>query len=520
MTPTPLQQAAAQELLRQEDALDSLSRLREYIAPTGHVDFQHPPATHHDLIIYHLERLERGEINKLLILAPPGSAKSTYCSIQYPMWRLARAPHTNILCASNTMTLAEEFNRRRRLVAMTPDWARLSETGPELVKEGVEHFVTTKQGGIRAAGVGSGIVGFRSQLNILDDPIASLEEALSPAALDKQWAWFINEFRTRLVPGAPELIVSTRWAKKDIAGRILDLVKAGTEDWTVLRLPMLADRQDDPLGRAEGEPLWPDYFTRAHIREKQQDPLMWSTQFQQTPLDESGSWVDRQSVIYTDSPPLGEPHCVIAIDLALSVGKGDFTVFAVGRVDCDRRLHIVHVDRSRIGPDESVDKLFELAWLYQPLQVIADDDNATKVFRIAVHERMRKGVRGLTPFALELLPMRGKDKETRAAPIRAMFLRGDVRILRAGWTATLVSELLEFPAGDHDDQVDALGLIGRRFPMLSAPSKPPVARDPYEGMLLRPTIMPDGTQRLAMQIGLHQMFEDRERRLRRVRGRI
>lgn len=518
MTPTPEQRAAiaARELLNRRGALDSLSKFREYIAPTGQNDFKNVPAEHHRLIIDHLEQLERGVIQRLLILAPPGSAKSTYCSIQYPLWRLARAPATNILCASNTMTLAEEFNRRRRAVVLMPEWQRLSETGPALIREGVDHFVTDKQGGVRAAGVGSAIVGFRSQLNVLDDPIASLEEALSPAALDKQWAWFLNEFRTRLVPGAPELIVSTRWAKKDIAGRILELVRAGKEQWVILRLPMLADHPEDPLGRVEGEALWPEYFTPEHIAEKQLDPFMWSTQFQQTPLDESGSWVTREQVIYSDAPPSGEPYRVIGVDLALTVGRGDYTVFVVGQIDCDRKLHIIHVDRSRTSPDESVDRLFDLALTFQPREVLIDDDNASKVFRTALHERMRSARAGHPPFPLHAEPMRGKDKETRAAAIRAMFMRGDVRILRAPWTAALVAEITDFPSGDHDDQVDALGLIGRRFPALSSPVKPKVRTDPFEGCLIRP----DSEGRPFLQVGLQTMFEDRERTLRRVRGRI
>ena len=89
------------------------------MAGTGSNDFQHPPAAHHHLIIAHLEALERGEIQRLMILAPPGSAKSTYCSIQFPLWRLARQPDKNILCASNTQDLAEAFNRRRRNIALT-----------------------------------------------------------------------------------------------------------------------------------------------------------------------------------------------------------------------------------------------------------------------------------------------------------------------------------------------------------------------------------------------------------------
>jgi len=173
------------------------------------------------------------------------------------------------------------------------------------------------------------------------------------------------------------------------------------------------------------------------------------------------------------------------------------------------------VDRLRTAPDESVDLLFQLAFYWQPMEVLVDDDNASKVFRIALHERMRNPRAGYPAFPLHLMPMRGKDKETRATAIRAMFMRQDVRILKAPWTAALVSELLEFPSGDHDDQIDCLSLIGRRLPQLSGPAKPVVKTDPYEGFLIRPSVFPDGREGLGMHIGLTQLFEDRERILRR-----
>jgi len=501
---TPAQQAAARELLRRRRAMESMVGFREYISPTGAADFQHPPAKHHLLMIRELERLERGESQRLLILAPPGSAKSTYCSIQYPLWRLAKHPDENILCAGNTQDLAEQFNRRRRNIALSAEWQTLAQAKLAADLQGAGHFGTEREGGIRAAGVSSAVVGFRSRLNILDDPIRGVEEALSPSTLDKQWDWFNSEFRTRLVPGGKELIVSTRWAKNDIAGRILELSREGKEEWTVIRLPMIADSDDDPLGRALGEGLWPDYFTPAHVAQKQQNILLWSTQFQQVPLDASGSWIRNEHLVYEERAP-ADLHYVIAVDLALSVGKGDWTAFVVAGMDSNRRLHIVDVVRERVSPEATVQRMFDLCERYAPQEVLIDDDNASKVLSRLIVELGR--TRGRSPPPMIPQPMRGRDKETRAAAIRGQFLAGNVRIVRAPWNAAFHHELLEFPSGEHDDQVDALGLLGRRLPLLSAPSKPAAERDPYEGCVTRW----DRAGNAYLNISLDELFEDRER---------
>ena len=511
MTITPAQQAAARELLRRRRALESMVGFRDYMASTGAADFQHAPARHHLLMIRELERLERGDIQRLLILAPPGSAKSTYCSIQYPLWRLALRPGENILCAGNTQDLAEQFNRRRRNIALSPEWQTLAQVKLAADLQGAGHFGTEREGGIRAAGVSSAVVGFRSHLNILDDPIRGIEEALSPTTLDKQWEWFNSEFRTRLVPGGKELVVSTRWAKNDIAGRILSLVRDGKEDWTVIRLPMIADSEDDPLGRAIGEGLWPDYFTPTHVAQKQQNILLWSTQFQQVPLDASGSWISNEHVVYEECAP-SDLHYVIAVDLALSVGKGDWTVFVVAGMDSSRRLHIVDVVRERVSPEATVQRLFDLCERYAPQEVLIDDDNASKVLSRLIMERGRPG--GGSPPPMIPQPMRGRDKETRSAAMRGQFLAGNVRVMRAPWNAAFHHELLEFPSGAHDDQVDALGLLGRRYPMLSAPSAPATARDPYDGCITRW----DSAGNAFLNIGLDELFSDREATLRRRRN--
>ena len=506
-------QLAAQELLRRRRALAGMLPFREYMAGTGSREFEHPPARHHALIISKLEDLEAGRIERLLILAPPGSAKSTYCSIQFPLWWLAKRPNENILCASNSENLAENFNRRRRNLALTPEWSAVSgvKLAPDL--QGVGHFGTTSEGGIRAAGVGSSIIGFRSALNVLDDPITGVDQALSSTQLEKQWDWFHSDFRTRLVPTGRELIVSTRWAKKDIAGRILDYVREGRENWTVLRLPMLCDSDNDPLDRKMGESLWPEYYGAAIIKEKQQNVLLWATQYQQTPLNESGSWIGNQHIEYEDYEPDGL-HYIIAIDLALTVGRGDYTVFVVAGLDGDRKLHIVSVYRDRIDPAETVKFLFYLCDVYSPMECLIDDDSASKVLTKWMMEAGRR--EGLSPPPLYPMPLRGKDKETRATAVRALFLSCSVKIVKGPWNTALHKELLDFPAGDHDDQVDALGLIGRRYPFLSSPKavRPPV--DPYEGYAAR--LDEDGNT--LMNVPLDDLFEQREERLARRSRRL
>ncbi len=511
-----VQQAAAKEALRIRSALTSMTAFRSYMSISGMVDFQHPPARHHLYLIAQLERLHRGEIQRLLVLAPPGSAKSTYCSIQYPLMRLAARPDENILCASNTQSLAEEFNRRRRNAALTPEWQRLAGTALAADKSGVEHFTTLKQGGIRASGVGSSIVGFRSRLNILDDPITGFEQAMSAGTLEKQWSWFNQDFRTRLAGSdSQELIISTRWAKRDIPGRILELIQEGKEEWEVVRLPMEADRDDDPLGRELGEPLWPEWFNDKKIAEQKRDAFLWNTQYQQTPLDEAGSWVTKGQIecSFEDAAPTTLKK-VIGFDLALSVGKGDYSVIAVAGLCSEGLLHILDISRRRVDPQTTALDLFMLADAHEAQEVLADDDNSTKVFRSGLHETAKRTNR---TFALHLVPMRGQNKEVRATPLRMLFMSGRIRIVKAAWNADLVRELLNW---DTDDQIDALSVIARRLPYLSKPAPPPSERDPYEFTVTRPYVLPDGKVGLALNAGLDEMFEDRERAHARTRGRI
>jgi hypothetical protein len=136
--------------------------------------------------------------------------------------------------------------------------------------------------------VGTGIAGFRAKLGLIDDPIRSRQDADSELVRDRIWDWYINDFKTRLVPHAAEILIQTRWHEDDPAGRALN-----HEEWRVISLPALAEA-DDPLGRGIGEPLWCDdsygYGEQLIELSTKTPARTWSALYQQRPAPEQGGY--------------------------------------------------------------------------------------------------------------------------------------------------------------------------------------------------------------------------------------
>ena len=467
----------AKEILARRNALDDLEGFGDYMRPTDELDFKFPPAAHHKLLIKAFERLVAGDFDRLLIMMPPGGAKSTYVTIQSVLWYLAKFPEHSIICASNTEGLAESFNRRRRESARTPRWESISGAKVNKDMQGVGKWGTTKGGFVQAVGVGSGIVGVRSNLNVLDDPVLNFEQANSETQMNKQWEWYQADYRSRLIPTGKEVIVTTRWSRRDIPGRILEMIKSGEETgWHVIRIPMEADSPDDPLGRNIGDRLWPEWFTQRQVDENKRDTQRWLGMYQQIPMDETGVWVGAENIDIVDSLP-AKLTLVCGVDIAMTVGGGDYTVFAICGIDDDRNLFIVDIIRQQTDVDVTCETFFKVMDTYDITYFYIDDDNTSKMLDRLLVEKCRQ--RGYVVPMIKM-PTRGKGvsggkgegKEIRAAPLRGLFMQKRVKILkRPEWNSTLIAEAMYFPAVDHDDQIDALSLIGRQFTNIPAPTK-------------------------------------------------
>ena len=516
--PTPTEVREFQRLLREklrleserntiEEARADIQAYVRFMRRTGLPEFAHDLAPHMVLMVEQYDKLTRGECDNVLQELPPGSSKSTLLLI-YTTFRLMQDPTLTVLAISNTAALAREFNRKRLEIVSTPEWQRLSGARLSPKKQGEEFFVVEiptghkdadgnalwrSAGSVYAQGMGGAVVGRRGALCVVDDPVASLEEAMSPDRLAKSKAWFDLEFLSRRLPGSKVVVVTTRWVRHDLAGHIRQRADEGAEHWDILRIPMLSEGEDDPLGRPAGEPLWiqdnPGYW--AIHANAQRDPVIWSSMYMQCPIDQAGHFIDAASIsaaTVKEPPPHRAVNYMMAMDLAYTSGGGDYSVILVAAVDHERNLTIVDGFRDRVHTDVTADRLEALFAKYDPRVIYMDDDVNSRQFLSFLRERSRRTKNGahnrIWPVA-----MGGRSKTERAVNVPAFLRRQQLRILDSlPFYAALRFELSEFPNALHDDFVDACGLLTHKPTHLPAPSLEDVASAPA-----RNVYPPEGT---------------------------
>lgn len=430
------------------------------------------------LIIRALERLTRGEgKRKVMIFLPPGSAKSTYGSVLFPPWFLAHFPQASVLAASHGTDLAERWGRRVRNLIEEQSRILGINTNPENRSAGRWQLAPRPwmndralgMGEYLAAGAGKAIAGYRGDLGIMDDLISGREEAMSEDQRNKLWEWYVFDFRPRLKPGARQILIMTRWHEDDIAGRIL--AEEGDE-WDVIRVPMISESLDDPLGRPIGEMLWPEWFTEKMVADAKRNTAAWLSLYQQRPTVEDGTYWKREW--FHPVPPKHVPsrHTLRIYggsDYAVTADRGDYTVHAVIGLDIKDRPWLLDIWRERTTSDVWVDAWCALVNFYKPMSWAEERGQIISGVGpfLEREQRKQKAYTDRQQFVSRL------DKGVRAQSMRSHIATHGL------WYANdlpgideLLAELLSFPAGKHDDQHDALGLVGQLLDNALAGRKP------------------------------------------------
>ena len=427
------------------------------------------PAAHHRLLIAELQAVADGLTDRLMVLMPPGSAKSTYGSYLFPAWLMARG-ETKILGASHTIARAIYVSKRIQRLIKT----NAGTLGYHLTNEAVEQWATSNEGEYTAAGVGKGIAGTRARFGLIDDPVKTRQAADSEVVQESTWDWYWGDFLTRLGPDAARVIMMTRWAEGDLGGR---LEEAEGPQWRIVRVRAIAEN-DDPLGREPGEYLWDDdafgygdklradfvsYSNAGRTRD-------WSALFQQTPVPDTGdyfraAWLRSVPTL----PPRSSLRVFMGSDYAVTADGGDWTVHVVLGIDSDDRLYLLDVWREQTASDVWVEAFCDTVLQWHPMGAAEEMGQIKSGIGPWLDKRSRER---RAYVARTAFPTRG-DKSVRAQSIRGrMALNGLYIAADAPWRATVEAELLSFPAGKHDDIVDALGLAGQLMDILMPPPKP------------------------------------------------
>src|ERR1700675_3682600 len=229
----------AGELLRRQRARNSLVDFSQAIdvpgvpledipdedltTETTYAPLESRVALHHLLMMQAIQRCIETPRGRLMIFAPPGSAKSTYASVLAPAWAMGRRPNTQIILASYATSIAAKQSRKVRSIMRDPRYSSLWAEKPVLLEDqrAVDDWQLTNGSSMMAAGLLAGITGNRADGIIIEDPVANREQADSPTIREKIYQEWIDTALTRAKPKMWAILIMTRWHEEDLAGAIL-----------------------------------------------------------------------------------------------------------------------------------------------------------------------------------------------------------------------------------------------------------------------------------------------------------
>jgi predicted phage terminase large subunit-like protein len=403
---------------------------------------------HHRLLIHHLEAVEAGRLDRLIVSMPPRHGKSEITSKVFPSWYLGRHPDRYVIGGTYNQHFANAWGRKVRDFMRTqahletfrdcrirPDAASVKEIG---LTEGGAYYAI----GANGSGTGRG-----AHVAVVDDPFKDAKEASSEVIREARKEWWRSVITTRLErPHGACVMVLTRWHDDDLAG--WQIREHPEERWHVINLPALA-LENDPLGRAPGEALWPGKYPVEELAriKKAVGPYYWSALFQQNPIPDGGRIFDRSWMRYYREKPAKFDRIVISFDFTFKDTDG--TDYVVGTVwgAADGAFYLLDLVRDRMGFTESVKAMEMLTLKWPSYSHIYIEDKANGPAVIDTCKRKIKRMVAVEPMG---------SKQARAYAVQGLFEAGNVLLPDgAPWLSDYVGEMCAFPTGKNDDQVDS-----------------------------------------------------------------
>lgn len=409
-----------------------------------------------ELICDRMESMARGERKRELIAMPPRYLKSTIVSVAYATWRMGRDPNLRILVASYSLDLAAKLSRECRLV-ISQQWYRRAfpEFRVDASKNTELEFHTTARGYRKAISVEGGVTGYGADIIICDDLLKPDDAKRSPTVRQKVRDYFDETLFSRLddKENGEIIVLQQRVHREDMIGHLLEKGTFGS-----LILPAIAVEDECyPMSngrvfvRRKGEALFPegDPLPNLANTKASMGHAPFEAQYQQDPLLLGAGYVDwAWFKTYDRALPRTQYHGVIqSWDLAqVQSEKRDYSVGMTFGLIGDV-WHLIDVVRGR--------------WTYPELKQIIQMERRKWMADIVLIEHAGSGIsmyQELRQIGFPARPVVPQgNKIERFEGVTGRIADGDLLIPRqAHFLAEFRREIMEFPAGSHDDQVDAL----------------------------------------------------------------
>jgi predicted phage terminase large subunit-like protein len=407
-----------------------------------------------EAMAWHLTQCAHGRIKRLLITLPPRSLKSITASVAFPAWLLGRDSSARIICASYSSELSAKHARDGRAI-MESRWYRelFPTTRIDPSKNAELELTTTKKGFRYGTSVDGTLTGRGGQFIILDDPLKP-SDALSEAKRTAVCQWFENTLYSRLDSKRDDVIivVQQRVHAEDLVGYLL----SKGEDWVHLDLPAIAEeRQVVALGpdevhvRREGDLLHPEREPREVLERVRaaMGTFAFSSQYQQRPIPPEGNLLRWDWFRLVDTVPQRQAGDVVAQswDTASKAEQlNDYSVCTTW-LRRDKNHYLVDVYRRRLEYPALKRAVLEQAERHKPDSILIEDKGTGTSL---LQELRQHHLVGIVPEG---------DKVTRMATQSGKIEAGKVNLPRqAPWLEDFQREVLQFPEGRYDDQVDSL----------------------------------------------------------------
>lgn len=426
---------------------------------------------------YYLQKVLTDEIDRLMVFAPPQHGKSESVSIRFPAYWFAKRPDDPaILCSYGSGHAYDKVFSVRQVIEGNRYRALFPSTSISTRTRGGSNWrIKNHKGGMVSAGVGGPITGYGARLGIIDDPFKNYQEAESTIIREKVWNWYQTTFRTRIWENGKIILVMTRWHEDDLAGRLLN---QQSEKWTVIRLPALAETQDerdknnaylglkeqigkpDPAKRAAGEALCPGRFNVKALMNLKTDvgPIAWTGQYMGVPRAPEGNLIKRawlHIISLAEAMEMAAGMVFVRFwDKAATEGGGCRSCGLLMGRDQLRRYVIFDVTKG------------QWSTLHREKLIRTVAENDYKTFGHAVQiwleeepgsggkDSSRASVSNLEGFAVKVERPSG-SKLSRLGPFIGQAEAGNVYMVKADWNWDYLEELAAIPNNTFWDQADS-----------------------------------------------------------------